>query len=30
MTIEEMERVCQIANAHNFIQELPMVISTSF
>uniref|UniRef100_A0A0R3S4K4 ABC transmembrane type-1 domain-containing protein n=1 Tax=Elaeophora elaphi TaxID=1147741 RepID=A0A0R3S4K4_9BILA len=28
MTIEEMERVCKIANAHNFIKELPMGYKT--
>lgn len=26
MTTEDMERVCRIANAHNFIKELPKVI----
>ncbi|KAL3994240.1 ABC transporter transmembrane region family protein [Acanthocheilonema viteae] len=28
MTVEEMERVCQVANAHNFIKKLPMGYKT--
>lgn len=30
LTEEEMERVCKMANAHNFIKELPEVNQSSF